>query len=827
MVRTAIKKQDYAFIQQIILLARSEQDPARFIYGLLQDFAAHFSINEFRALAYSHRAQVKKELVAINPPLSLTADDEAESSAVQGNTTVSIEGLDKAGRIAMQSAQSHGEVKHILIERTPLPLNQSLLVDIAELAFMTWSKMVMDEQLSMYELILQHTYNSIEITDNNAILEYVNPAFEKITMYDQEEVIGKTVASLLRPPDSSPALYQEIKNCLDKGEIWKGIYQAIRKNQASWVSNSTIIPFIDTSGKISKHIAIKQDISYQVEQSKREQISEHKFQCILQATSDPIFVHDLNGRFYEINDAACKRLGYSRQELLNFHVWDIETAIKPHDLNTMWQALAKEPLNISGEHRRKDGTYYPVEITLSRFSIGDEKMILAMARDVTEKNSYEARLKHQATIDSLTHLPNRFYGIHRLEQILLNTPNSRVALFFLDLDSFKKINDSLGHAIGDHHLAEVAKRLSQALRKQDVIARLGGDEFMLIISYQNEEEMIEVANKILTICSLPVQSGEYELITTASIGIALAPEHGIDAKTMMSKADSAMYRSKQRGRNCWTIYDNHKTPVSKQMINITAEVVKAFAQDQLTLIYQPIVKLSSEKIIGSEALLRWEHPRLGKISPEQTILAAEESGIIHQLGLWIIRKACEQLKFVQAIHSELFMTINVSPQQLNNALFAESVLAVIHDCQLEPRTILLEITENALIVQSETLLKQLNILARSGIQCTIDDFGTGYSSLNYLQKYPFKCLKIDKCFVQGVPGNENDVHLIKSILNIGTSFNLKIIAEGVEIKAQADTLKELSCPYAQGHFYYHPLSSAEFIAVLSDNKNRQVQAIDD
>ncbi len=795
---------------------------------------------------------------------------------------------------------------------------------------------IISEENRLFKIIMEHSYNSIEVTDEEAVIEYVNPAFEKVTQYHREDAIGKTVASLLRSPAESPGLFEEIKKCLQKGEVWKGHFKSLRKNKSTWHALASIIPF-KRNDKVIKHIAIKQDLTEQTEQSNKLKTSEQKYRHILNATVDPIIVHDLNGRIVEVNQAACLVLKYTREELLNFHVWDIETGVNTIKLNQIWSILEKEPLLIEGTHRNKDGQYYPVEVKLSSFIVENEKLVIAMIKDIsdrkiaeakirkltsaveqspvfvfitdidgvieyanrkviektgyvlsevvgkklslfvdpkddslneqkiwsdlqngrqwqgellyqtknensfwvsvrmsplrneeenihhflvvmediTQKKSYEAILKHQALNDHLTHLPNRFHGINHLETILAEKKNSggSVTVFFLDLDAFKKVNDTLGHSTGDKLLKEISARFINVCRPGDMIIRLGGDEFMVIIEECSKlKDLEKIAQKFLDICTQPFLIDGYELLTTASIGIAVYPQHGKDAKSLMSHADTAMYESKRSGKNCWTFYNKNIHHVTKRYIDVKAEIIKSFERNEMELFYQPIIDIESRQIVGAESLLRWHHKSLGYVDPEQAIMIAEETGFIHQLGLWALNKACLKAKiWNQRSAHPLFISVNISPIQLKNKSFARRLSDVLVKSELLPQYLYLEITENALIDNSKDILTQLSSINENGIQCTIDDFGTGYSSLKYLKNYPFKCLKIDKSFIHGLQSNSNDIHLVNSIIAMCQNLNLRVIAEGVETLEQLEILKKLSCKYMQGWYFDNALNEEEFL----------------
>ena len=686
-----------------------------------------------------------------------------------------------------------------------------------------FKKIVSEKQGKLLMTILERAGDSVEITNEEAVIQYVNPAFEKITLYKSSEAIGKTVASLLRRKDIDREFFDEIKKCLDAGKTWRGQIQSRKKNGKYWIAQTVIVPVLDEEeGKVTQHVAIKQDITEQVEQINQLKISEERYRNIMNAASDAIFIHDLNGVFVETNDAACKSLGYSREELINSHVWDVETAISKKTLNLIWQELQKGPITLEGEHRRKDGTRFPVEVRLGVFNVTGKKLVLAMVRNISEKKSYEAMLRHQATYDNLTNLPNRFYGYSKLEQAIINARKSRkkIALLFLDLDEFKNINDSLGHAAGDLLLKILSARYQSVIRQTDTIARLGGDEFMMIIenlSYENDAELI--ADKCLEACADPCMLDSSEILISVSIGIAIFPTHGRDAKTLMRNADTAMYKSKARGKNNWTTYHEGMADRATNHIRIKSELNKALLRDELSINYQPIIDIHNNEITGSEALLRWYSPYLGEVPPDQIIPIAEETGLIIPLGLWILKRACTHAKQWQDITQKpLPVAVNISALQLKQKDFVYQLKTILKKTKLPPELLILEITESAFIDDSEFILSQLSQLNAMNIHCSLDDFGMGYSSLSYIRHLPFKSLKIDKAFIQGIHTNTNDLNLVNSIIEMSKNLKLNVIAEGVETVEQLELIRSMNCYFVQGWLFSKPLSYEKFISYIQKHE---------
>jgi diguanylate cyclase (GGDEF)-like protein/PAS domain S-box-containing protein len=695
---------------------------------------------------------------------------------------------------------------------------------------------------------------------------------------------------------------------------------------------------------VTQHIAINKDTIEQTQQIDQLIISEERFRNIMNAASDAIFIHDLKGAFIEINDAACKSLGYSRKELINSYVWDIETALSKETLlNKIWQKVQKGPITLIGEHRKKDGSKFPVEVRLGIFNAIGEKLVLAMVRDISaqkrseetirkltlaleqspvlvlitdktglieyanakvfevtgynneeiigqhtrilqsgrtplatyrtmwsrllqgkewqgellnknkrgdnfwvssiisplrndrdeithylavmedisQKKGFEAMLRHQATYDTLTNLPNRLHGHKKLEQAIASArkSNKKIALIFLDLDEFKTINDSLGHAAGDSLLKILSARYQSVIRQNDTIARLGGDEFMMIIENLSLESDAEhIARKCLEVSANPCMLGSEEILISVSIGIAIYPNNGTNSKILMRNADTAMYKSKANGKNNWTTYHQGMEDNGTNHIRIKSELHEAIIRDELSIHYQPIINIISNEIIGAEAFLRWQSPNGGQVPPEHMVSIAEETGLIIPLGDWILKKACTQIKEWQTVLKKpLSIAVNISTLQLKQKDFVDQLKSILKKTGLTPESLILEISESALVDDSEFILSQLNQLNTMNIHCSLDGFGMGYSSLSYIRHLPFKSLKIDKGFIQGIHTNVNDLTLVNSIITMSKNFKLSVIAEGVETVEQLNLIRSMNCHLVQGWLFSKPLSSEEFLAYVKNH----------
>lgn len=421
----------------------------------------------------------------------------------------------------------------------------------------------------------------------------------------------------------------------------------------------------------------------------------------------------------------------------------------------------------------------------------------------------EAMMRYQASHDALTSLPNRLLFNDQLSLALASAQqdDEMLGVAFLDLDRFKLINDSLGHAVGDELLQEVARRLRACLRPCDAIARWGGDEFTLMLPHlHSAEDISHIAQRILDRLTSSFYLGEQELYITASLGIALFPYDGADVETLLKNADLAMYQAKQQGKNNYQIYHEGMAVQTLNHLALESDLRKALSRNELLLHYQPQIDLMTGAIVGVEALLRWQHPLLGFVSPAQFIPLAEESGIICTIGEWVLRTACQQQRAWQdAGLPPMRMAVNLSAQQFQQSNLATSILQTLKETGIEPQYLELEITESAAMRDVQFTTSTLSQLVDLGVQIAMDDFGTGYSSLSVIKHFPLHTLKIDQSFVRDAPHNSSDVAIANTVVALGRGLGLKVLAEGVETAEQVEFLRSIQCDFAQGYYFSRPL----------------------
>jgi diguanylate cyclase (GGDEF)-like protein len=444
--------------------------------------------------------------------------------------------------------------------------------------------------------------------------------------------------------------------------------------------------------------------------------------------------------------------------------------------------------------------------------------MVGVVQDITERRQSAERIQSLAFYDALTGLPNRTLFTDRLQHAVIDAHRRKrlVGVMFLDLDRFKDINDSLGHETGDQLLKAVAERLITAVRKGDTVARLGGDEFTVILAdltHLNDAE--HVAQKVLEVFEQPFHIAHREFYMTTSIGISLYPFDDDNISNLLRNADIAMYRAKEAGRNTHRFYTAEMTDKAAERLTLKNDLQLALKRHEFSLLYQPIVSLPGDRILGVEALLRWQHPEYGPIAPDRFIGLAEETGLIVALGEWVLQAACQQCAaWQQRGFRDLQIAVNLSARQLRHAHLVDSVRAIVASTGLDARQLNLELTESVLLEHDESTAESLRTLCNSGISLVIDDFGTGYSNLSYLRRFPIKAIKIDRSFVHGIPMDADNSAIAASIIALAHSLGIKAIAEGVENTGQLEYLHRRGCDAYQGFHFSKPLPPNELERLL-------------
>lgn len=567
--------------------------------------------------------------------------------------------------------------------------------------------------------------------------------------------------------------------------------------------------------------AYKIDLETQVI-ARTADIRESKIQltATLDAIPDLLFEMDLNGRYLHCHSPQSKLLAAPIKDLLGKTVLEV---LPPDAAQTVLTALqqAHETGLTRGQQFKLmlgNNTYwFELSAAAKPVIAGQDPRFIVIARDITERKQAEKDIQQLAYFDALTGLPNRALLNDRVEHALAEAARRQetLALMFLDLDHFKNVNDTLGHRVGDALLVALAGRMQSVVREQDTVARQGGDEFILLLPNTDGDGAARVAEKLLNTISQALQIEQHELTVTPSIGIAQYPRDGTDLETLTKHADIAMYRAKQSGRNGYQFFTTEMQVHAARSLRLENALRRALERDQLSLHYQPQLSLISGQIVGVEALLRWQHPELGHVSPAEFIPVAESSGQIQDIGEWVLRTATRQAKqwLDQGLPS-MTMSVNLSAAQFRHPDIAALVAQVLVEAQLPAQYLMLELTESVALHDPQGAIAVLGRLHQQGVRISIDDFGTGYSSLSYLKRFQTSQLKIDQSFVRDLTEDPDDRAIVSAIISMACSLEMSTIAEGVETQAQLTLLREQGCDEVQGYFLCRPQPPEELVAFL-------------
>ena len=576
---------------------------------------------------------------------------------------------------------------------------------------------------------------------------------------------------------------------------------------------------VDPAGRPMMACGVVVDVSEQIMAADAMREKEAQFRATMEAAQVGIFLLQ-DGLFRYVNPFLVDLVGYSESELVG--------RMSPLDLivpeqrdmvrEKMRQRAAGEPgspYELTGV--RKDGSTLPVMILGSPTTYEGRPASVGTLLDISVQKEAEMRARELAEFDPLTGLPNRRLLRDRSTQLLAaaERDGSEMALVFIDLDHFKRVNDSLGHSIGDELLCAVAQRLATVVRKVDTLARLGGDEFIIALPGVHAAGAAEVACRLLDVCAPTFSVAGHDLTITPSLGISLYPVDGTDFETLLRNADAAMYKAKEAGRNAFRFYSSEMNVATLKHLLMESGLRRGLGAREFILHYQPLVHIESGTTIGVEALIRWQNPEVGLVPPDQFIHVAEDIGLINPIGEWVLREACRQVRAWQdAGLPPLVVAVNVSPLQFRQTGFVDTVANALAASGLEARFLELELTERTVMNDAELNLGTLSALSSMGVELALDDFGTGYSSLAYLKRFPVGKLKIDRSFVRDLEVDPDDRAIASTILSMGRNLRLKVLAEGVETREQYAILRGMGCELVQGYHFSRPLPPDELVAFL-------------
>lgn len=667
--------------------------------------------------------------------------------------------------------------------------------------------------------ILENVSACIYLKDSEGRYLFVNRLVRELWQVSTEDIIGFGDEKFF---DAATAanIRQNDRRVLQDGETLRTEEtNLVMQTGVSATYWSVKLPLRRDNGEIYALCGISTDMS----EVKRAQDEMRLATLVYESSSEAMMVTDAGGTIMAINPAFTKTTGYTLQEVMGQNPRILNANL--HDtafFQTMWAAL-----NTTGSwqgeiwDKRKDGHIYPKWMTINTTFNADGRPYrrIALFSDITEKKKSEQIIWQQANFDTLTGLPNRRMFHDRLEQEIKKAHRNthQLALLFIDLDRFKEINDTLGHESGDVLLTEAARRLKSCVRESDTVARLGGDEFTVILGELEDAHGIDrIAQAILQSMVAPFALGDEMAYVSASIGITLYPQDATVIETLIKNADQAMYAAKHQGRNRFSFFTASLDEGAKSRMRLRNDLRVALAENQFWIAYQPIVDMATGAIHKAEALLRWQHPVRGLVSPVEFIALAEESGAIIEIGNWVFQEAARQVVRWRATHDPDFsISVNKSPVQfLNDSSNGNDWLELAAELQVPWHSIVIEITEGILLEANALVDSKLDKFRKAGLQVALDDFGTGYSSLSYLKKFDIDYLKIDQSFVRNLGHSAQDLALCEAIVVMAHKLGLKVIAEGVETREQQDLLLAAGCDYAQGYFFSRPVAAAEFEKLL-------------
>ena len=676
-------------------------------------------------------------------------------------------------------------------------------------------------QIRKLSRAVEQSPNTIIIADANGIAEYVNPRFCAVTGYAAEEALGKKL-HLHQSGRADKEVYDEIRSTIKSGQVWRGELNSRSKLGKMYWEDVVISPIFDDQGNITNIL------SEQIDITSRKQIEEQirLFEKVFANANEGIMISDANNRIVATNPAFTEITGYTMEEVIGKNPNILSSGQMDADFyDRMWSSIQATG-KWQGEvvDRRKDGNIYAEWLSISALLDDSGRLThyVALIADISERKAAEERMVYLAQHDVLTGLPNRMLFQDRLQQAIAFAERQRtsVALLFMDLDRFKDVNDTLGHHVGDLLLQEVTRRIRHCVRGSDTVSRQGGDEYVIMLPNLDDlGDIMQVVNKLIESIANPYELEGHIVHVTTSVGVSVYPQDGADIETLIRNADTAMYQAKDAGRNGYRFFTQEMNHTIARRVGLENKLRGAINRNELLIHYQPQVDLLSGQVVAAEALVRWQHPEDGLTSPAEFIRVAEECGMIVALGEWVLNEACRQNQEWRTLGlRKIVMAVNLSPLQLHDRRLMEIISAALDSSGMPSEALELEITESAMLKNSEQAIAMLNNISRLGIRISIDDFGTGYSSLSHLKKFPVDMLKIDQSFVRDLSIDRDDAAIVSAVISMAKSLGLHVIAEGVETDEQLQFLEKLDCDFIQGFYFSKPLTADEFRKLLESGR---------
>jgi diguanylate cyclase (GGDEF)-like protein/PAS domain S-box-containing protein len=703
------------------------------------------------------------------------------------------------------------------------------------------------EERDTLTAILRSLGDGVSALDEEGRVVLLNPEAERLLGWRESDLAGQHLLPLIWPAGVSGRGSISLRELVGAGDAHRDEEGVIARSDGTPLTVSYVLTPLVREDALAGAVLVFRDMTerkrardaetqlIRSEAARAEALaSERRLHSLIQNATDLIVILDAESRISYASPAAEHVWGFRSADLLQTPIANL---IHEDDRLTAGGILdeahrrAGATLNVELRLRDARNDWRDCEVTVTnRLEQAGVDGIVLTCHDITDRKAYEQQLRRLAFRDSLTGLANRALLLDRLERALQGSHRLErpVAVVFLDLDNFKVVNDSLGHAQGDELLVEVARRLSACVREGDTAARLGGDEFTLLLEDATEADAVRVAERVVDVLSSQIQLGERSVVVSTSLGVAVSAANGEERpESLLRKADLAMYQAKAGGKARWVIFDPSMEARALQRLELETDLREAQGHDQFRLVYQPILSLNDRRVIEVEALLRWRHPRRGMVSPAEFVPVAEETGLIEALGQWVLEQACRQVRLWHdrfPAAPPLVMSVNLSARQLQQPHLVDLVASIMRDTGVDPTTIKLEITESAIMQDPEVASRTLSGLRALGVRLAVDDFGTGYSSLSYLKRFPVDTLKIDRSFVDGVGRDTHDTAIVRSVIELARTLGLTVTAEGIETPMQESCLQRLGCDRGQGYLFAKPLPPAEVEVMFAGSVQQPLAA---
>jgi len=673
-----------------------------------------------------------------------------------------------------------------------------------------------------YQRMIVASSNGIVVTDphqpDNPIV-YVNPAFEAYSGYAADEIIGRNCRFLQGEDRNQPGLDQ-LRACIADQRPCTTTIRNYRKDGTMYWVRMHIFPLHDQFGRLTNFAGFLQDVTDAIEGQRAAEQARERLSTVLESIADGCFSLDRDWRFTYINARGAAWLERRAHELIGKRIWDEFPEAVGSDFH-----LAYRRAVTSREFTAVESYYAPLGIWLEARAYPTREGLSVFFAEVTMRKEAEAKLIHLATHDSLTGLHNRFSCMRALDAALTRSVDNgkKVGVLFIDLDRFKEVNDAYGHQAGDTALQEIGRRLSTFAAAGTTVTRISGDEFVVVLEATDAGAARALAEAILRRLGTAIVVGGHQVTVGASIGVAIGGGDEVTPDELLNNADNAMYEAKANGRHTCSVFSETGTRLLKQRLQLRQELFNALELRQFVLYYQPQISAVNGAVVGAEALLRWNHPRLGILAPQAFLTMLEDSPAITAVGAWVCEEACRQAREWDDIGFRLQMAVNVSPRQLTDENLPAQLKGLVQRYKLHPECIKLEVTESMLMQDIDKAAAVLHRLKLEGFRIALDDFGTGYSNLSYLRQFPITAIKIDRSFVQEIEQDRRCLDIVNGVIAFAKSLKLSVICEGIETEGQRNAIRSTGCDVLQGYLIGKPMAEADFRQLLLAQSEQPLQ----